>query len=283
MEKRDKMPSAELNERYDEQAGPARGMLRKPVDAGKFDHSRRAPEEDLAPWIMHFWLISWDLTGCEPHTGESLPHPNVHMVFGEGEPIIHGVQTQKFVRTLEGRSQVFGVKFRSGGFRPFYGAAVSELADRSVPAKSVFENGLDKLGEIVLSSAAEDEKVAAASAFFRDRMPSPDDNVLLAAKLVERIFADPEMKTVDDLARETGTGKRTLQRLFSEYVGVSPKWVICRYRMHELIETLNRGEELDWAELALDLGYFDQAHLINDFTSIIGCSPARYVKDVLKK
>jgi AraC-like DNA-binding protein len=275
--------TAEIEETFDEQVGRARGVIRKPVPAGRFTHSRRAPAGELIPFIAHYWMISWDLTGCEPHIAESLPHPNVHMVFGEGDVTIHGVQTHKFVRTLEGRSGVFGVKFKPGGFRPFFGSAVSQLADRSIAAESVFGPELHRLAKALLSELPEQEKIDAANAFLLARRPGVNDSVLLADELVMRILTDPEIKTVDDLARESATGKRTLQRIFSEYVGVSPKWVIRRYRMHELIEKLNWNEEVDWAELALDLGYFDQAHLINDFTAIMGCSPARYRKDVLKK
>lgn len=71
-------------------------------------------------------------------------------------------------------------------------------------------------------------------------------------------------------------GKRSLQRLFNDYVGVSPKWVIRRYRLHELLERVHSGAEPDYAQLALELGYYDQAHLINDFRSIVGYSPTQY-------
>jgi AraC-like DNA-binding protein len=70
-----------------------------------------------------------------------------------------------------------------------------------------------------------------------------------------------------------GRGKRLLQRIFNDYVGVSPKWVIRWYRLYEPVETLNSGAELDWVQLALELGYFDQAHMINDFRSVVGFSP----------
>jgi AraC-like DNA-binding protein len=73
-------------------------------------------------------------------------------------------------------------------------------------------------------------------------------------------------------------GKRTLQRLFSQYVGVSPKWVIKRYRLHEAADQLGAGEVVDWAKLAVDLGYFDQAHFIKDFKTIVGQTPAEYAK-----
>jgi transcriptional regulator GlxA family with amidase domain len=98
----------------------------------------------------------------------------------------------------------------------------------------------------------------------------------LASSIVARILKDREIKTVADLAKATNIEKRKLQRMFSEYVGVSPKWVIRRFRLHELVEALNSGNHPDWAQLAVELGYFDQAHLINDFKSIVGFPPDQY-------
>ena len=65
-------------------------------------------------------------------------------------------------------------------------------------------------------------------------------------------------------------------RLFADYVGVSPKWVMRRARLHEAAERADSGEPVDWASLASDLGYADQAHLTRDFTVTIGVSPSRY-------
>jgi len=76
--------------------------------------------------------------------------------------------------------------------------------------------------------------------------------------------------------RSSGVGKRTLQRLFAEYAGVSPKWVINRYRLHAAIERAASGEVVDWTSVALDLGYFDQAHFIRDFEKLVGKTPAQY-------
>jgi AraC-like DNA-binding protein len=275
-------PEAQVEEVFDPEVGRARGMLKPRLTGGKMRHSRRRPSPDLVPWIAHYWIINWDLRGCEPQVVESLPHPNVHLVFENGEAVICGVQTYKFSRVLEGNSRVFGVKFRPGGFRPFFDGPVSKLADRIVPASRIFGKDLDALKEIALSSCAENAKVQAANAFFHARMPKPDPSLPLAELLVDRILREPEIKTVEDLATGTGMGKRSLQRLFSEYVGASPKWVIRRYRLHEVIEKFNAGRKLDWSQLALDLGYFDQAHLINDFKSIVGLSPSEYQKMISK-
>lgn len=159
---------------------------------------------------------------------ENLPHPNVHVIFEEDGAVVSGVQTRKFARVIEGCSQVFGVKFRAGGFRPFLGEAVSTLADRTVPAKRVFGKEVDALRAVLISSAKEAEKVEAAGAFFLARVPKPDKTAALADQLVTRILNKTAIKTVDDLAAYAGMGKRSLQRMFNEYVGVSPKWVIRR-------------------------------------------------------
>lgn len=275
--------AAKIEEVFDPEVGQARGMLRRKMPTGTMRHSRRRPSPDLMPWIAHYWIIHWDLRGCEPYVAESLPHPNVHLIFENGTSVVAGVQTHKFSRLLEGQSRVFGVKFRPGGFRPFLEGPVSKLADRTIPASRVFGKDLSPFEEIALSSGKENEKVHAADAFFHARMPKADPDERLAGQLVDRILQEREIRTVDDLARSTNMGKRSLQRLFSEYVGASPKWVIRRYRLHEVIEKFNSGQKLDWAQLALDLGYFDQAHLINDFKSIVGFTPREYQKVISRR
>jgi len=96
--------------------------------------------------------------------------------------------------------------------------------------------------------------------------------------LVQLILADPTIRTAEHVAAPTPVGKRSLQRFFSNYVGPPPKSVIRGYRLHELVERLHSLEQLDYASLAQNLGYFDQAHLIRGFRSIVGCSQAQYGK-----
>jgi len=107
-------------------------------------------------------------------------------------------------------------------------------------------------------------------------LPERDPLAEQVASLVSRITADPGMRRVDQLSAASGITARSLQRLFADYVGVSPKWVMRRARLHEAAERADSGEPVDWAELAADLGYADQAHLTRDFTVTLGVSPARY-------
>ena len=118
-----------------------------------------------------------------------------------------------------------------------------------------------------------------AERFLRRRFPEPDGTVALINRIVDRIIADRSITKVDHVVSHFNLSKRTLQRIFHAYVGVSPKWVIRRYRLHEATEKM-AAEVLDWPRLALDLGYFDQAHFIKDFRAIVGQSPTEYARKV---
>lgn len=93
--------------------------------------------------------------------------------------------------------------------------------------------------------------------------------------MAEMLAAPPGERVLDIAARHHVT-ERTLQRLFSAYVGIGPKWVLQRYRLHEAIERLQGRRDIDWARFALDLGYYDQAHFTRDFRSLVGRTPTQY-------
>jgi AraC-like DNA-binding protein len=264
-----------VEEEFDTGLEKTRGVLRWPPSAGQFKHVRRRPPRDLAPWIDSYWMVNWDLP--QPYLQETLPHPNVHFVFEDGKCVISGISTKRFSRVLEGKGGVFGIKFRPGGFRPFIKGPVAELLNRVVPARRVFGGDAVVLQTTLVSLSWKAAKmIQACNEFLRARLPGQDQNIEIADKTVRLIVEEREIRTVAGLEERTGIAKRRLQRIFSEYVGVSPKWVIRRNRLHDLIEILNSGGQPDWPQVALELGYFDQAHLINEFKSIVGFAPAEY-------
>src|SRR5690606_34247093 len=114
--------------------------------------------------------------------------------------------------------------------------------------------------------------------FLRARLPERDENIEWVNRIAAWISANRDITRVDQVVDRLHLSKRTLQRIFSRYVGVSPKWVIKRYRLHDAAEQLAGGQVVDLARLAGDLGYFDQAHFIKDFKAIIGKSPLAYTR-----
>ncbi|MEV0894681.1 helix-turn-helix domain-containing protein [Promicromonospora sp. NPDC050262] len=84
--------------------------------------------------------------------------------------------------------------------------------------------------------------------------------------------------SVAALAGALGTTPRSLQRLFADWVGVSPKWVLQRHRVHLAAELLGRDPDLDLAGLAAAVGYYDQAHFTGDFVRAVGVPPGEYAR-----
>jgi len=226
-------------------------------------HAVAAPSPELAPFVERYWMVSWEYD--EPYRQLVVPYPNVHLTFLGGTATVRGVSGGHQYRVLAGRGSVFGVAFRPGGFRPFLGAPVSTLTDRAVPAR-----------EILPGEPPSRPDVAAVERYLRSRLPEPDPRAEEAARIVAVVAARPTVLRVDALAREIGLTVRGVQRLFAEYVGIGPKWVIRRYRLREVTERLASGDAVDWAALAAELGYADQAHLTRDFTAMFGEPPTWY-------
>jgi AraC-like DNA-binding protein len=252
------------------------GVLRPAAAASRFTLTRHLPPADLAPFLDYCWVVRWDLRGQPPHEQAILPHPNVNLAFEETGAGVFGVDRSIFTRRLAGAGKGLGVRFRPGGFRPFYGKPVNALTDRVVPAGEVFGPAADEACAAVMAAADDAGMVAAAERLLRGSGAEPDPVAARVAEIAQRITADPSLRRVATLAGDFGISERQLQRLFAEYVGVSPKWVMRRARLHEAALRADTGDEVDWAALARDLGYADQAHLTRDFTATLGTSPARY-------
>jgi AraC-like DNA-binding protein len=234
---------------------------------------RGEPGPALRGFVSHYWAATWDLRGQAPYRQLIVPFPHVHLSFGDDTaPMLYGVTRGHVVRTLHGAGTVFGVAFRAGRFRPWLGAAVSTLTDRARPARDVFGAALPR------HERHPEAMRRAVEAFLGGHLPPDDPAATRAGDVVDRIVAEPDLTRVDELAPRVGLTVRRLQRLFAEHVGVPPKWVIRRYRLNEVTQRLAAGATLDWARLATELGYADQAHLTRDFTEMVGEPPTRYAE-----
>ncbi|MGW6968413.1 AraC family transcriptional regulator [Streptomyces zaomyceticus] len=256
---------------------------------------RHVPAPELRPYLEHYWLIDWELPG--PYATHVVPHPSVNIVFQRygaiGAPAaeadasaeVAGIGLGLFTQKLTDAGRVCGVQFRPGGFRPFAPAwPVSAWTGRRVPLPEVFPGrGDDDPLSGVLSPDTDHARVAALDAFLLAHGPAPDPAADRAVELVELIRGDRAIRKVSRLSAASGLSARSLQRLFSTHVGVGPKWVILRYRIHEALERAEAAETEgtpDWAALAAELGYSDQAHLVRDFTATIGVPPTAYARGV---
>jgi AraC-like DNA-binding protein len=258
-----------------------RGMIDPAGTARRMRVVRHKPSAHLAPFVDNIWIIEWDLTGRPPEVQKVLPAPNANLVIGAGQTKLFGVIRGVYSRLLEGTGWVVGLRFRTGGVRPFLGESVATLTDRTVPAKVV--TGIDDRAAETQILGAKDHPamIRAIEAILHPRLPQPDPAVEVVCSILARARRENGPQQAEALAREVGMSVRTMQRLFREYVGVSPKWVIRRYRLQEAAWRLAQGVSEPLSDLAAALGYFDQAHLARDFTQLFGCPPSQYQKSQL--
>ncbi|MGS2810127.1 AraC family transcriptional regulator [Nocardia sp. MW-W600-9] len=228
-------------------------------------HAFAAPSGELTRYVARYWAVTWEY--AQPYRQLVVPLPNVHLSFRDGRAELHGPSSSHVYRELAGAGSVFGVAFRPGMFRPFLGGPVADLRDRTVDAATVFGPGLPTVAD-----------VDSVERFLVERLPAADPQAELAARVVAAIAEDTAVTRVDALADRFGLTVRGLQRLFADCVGIGPKWVVRRYRLHEITERLGAGAAIDWAATAAELGYADQAHLSRDFRRIFGEPPTRYAQ-----
>lgn len=251
-----------------------RGILHPERGEKNYRLQRHLPSDDLRFFIEHYWSVQWDVR--EPRVQETLPHPSVHCVVEKGNSRILGIVTGKFTRVLEGSGWVFGIKFRPGAFYPFVKFPVSRITGKQLTLEKVFPSTGGAFEHEMLALNDEIKKIACAEDFLRSCLPAKDETVEFIHRIVERMMNDKSIVNVDQIADAFSVNMRRLQRLFMRYVGVGPKWIIMRYRLHEAVAHLNEGPAADLVHLALDLGYYDQAHFIKDFKRIVGMTPAAY-------
>jgi transcriptional regulator GlxA family with amidase domain len=168
------------------------------------------------------------------------------------------------------------VKFRPGGFTAFSGLR---------PGRNTVEplgRGLGipagRLLTDVLTPEDDDDRAAALDAALLPRAPEPADAYLDVLGLVGAMISDRGLVRVDQVAALGGLSVRSLQRLFAGYVGVSPKAVLVRYRLQDAAAAIDAGAVDDLADLAVSLGWFDQAHFSRDFRAVVGVPPSAYLQ-----
>ncbi|WP_127533217.1 helix-turn-helix domain-containing protein [Paenibacillus kobensis] len=261
-----------------------KGILKAAASKSKFELNRYEPSAGLAPYIEHFWTVRYDLTGQPPFRQTILSFPSVNLSFEqEGGSFftgVYGVPRTTYTRVIQNEGMVLGIKFRPGGFYPFWQQPVSLLTGRICEASDLFGPVIQTLQEQIWQQDSGEQMARLGERFLLERLPEPDDNAELTGRIIQLAINNREMTRVEEMAEQSGMSVRALQRLFSRYVGVSPKWVIQRYRMQEAAELLEQGGALDWASLSQQLGFYDQAHFIKTFKAMIGKSPDAYVRDI---
>jgi AraC-like DNA-binding protein len=243
----------------------------------------------LAALVDRFWAVRWDLPTGTVHRQQVLTHPGANISLGNAnarpgdrqpgppEARLNGVARGLTTRVLVGQGWTVAAMTRPGGLGAFLAGSASDFTDRVVPLGGAI--GIDDAALLRQIEGEPDESArvgllaAALEQAVNPQRAGPAAQVADVARLAE---INREIRRLSDLCELAGLGQRTVQRMFLRYAGVSPTWVIRRYRLLEAAECVREGTRVSWADVAADLGYADQAHLTRDFRAAIGQTPAAY-------
>lgn len=226
------------------------------------------PHPALAAHVSLFWELR--LEGGS-HQVRSLPDGCTDLTFDlasvEPAAFLSGPQLEPRTFDLQGRVALFGVRLLPGAAPRLLGRPVTS-GDLWVPLATL-GGGAAAITAAVHGAANTATRIELVEEWLVGRLVGDENAGLLRA--LEGIFRGGGEIRVATLARGAAMSERALSRAFTEQVGLSPKRFSRIVRFQRVLRRLD-GEP-DWAQLASELGYFDQSHMIREFRALFGCTP----------
>ena len=248
-------------------------------------------ETPARPPLNSFVESFWTLEGDGPTPGgppeRILPDGCVELILNFGDRFsqhddnrckiqprhfLVGQMSGPILISPNGAVELLGIRFHPGGTLPFLRVPMSELTDRVEEL-----SGLSGELERELLSVSEHlhslkEKTAAVESALTARLlRGACDSATM--RLAARIVSFAGLISVDQLANDAGLSSRQLERRFMREIGIGPKLLSRILRFQQVFRAVERSDTA-WASVAVECGYYDQAHLIRDFNQFAGQTPA---------
>jgi AraC-like DNA-binding protein len=256
---------------------PITGGLHQRQSAELYQLRRYLPDAALAELIEQFWLVDWDLRGQAAHIQQNLPDPNFHLVINTGTATLLGPVSKSYSYEMQGKGQIIGVKFALGALAEPMNFKAADFIDKHLKEYQVFNMDISRLLSELSSASSDQQRVAILQCCFKPFAIAPSAQGARVRQLVSLIKQHSDITKVELLSERSNLSVQAIQRSFRQYVGVTPKWLIRKYRLHQALLLLEQ-QSAEIADLVEALGYTDQSHLIRDFKEFLGVTPTAYTR-----
>jgi len=191
-------------------------------------------------------------------------------------PLLAGAYSRSFHFDPSQSTAVLGIVFRPGAARMFFPVAAHELHNADIALSELYPGESDRLLNETCAATDETAQILAAERYLNEKLASAAPIHPAVRYAVKQLSRQGAVRAVRDVQLDTGFSHTRFIQLFREHVGLTPK-LFCRVRrFHASIGCIEKGMPVNWAELAADCGYFDQAHLIHDFRAFAGMTPVEF-------
>jgi AraC-like DNA-binding protein len=257
-------------------------MSTAPIGGEQPAYREYRPSAQLAEFVECFW--THETVGKTVH--RVLPDGCADLLFtqtgGESQELIV-VGTMTRARSFDlPKAKFIGVRFRPGMSFLFVPVPGPELVDQRIPLREIWGPKTNQLQD-QLGDCSVPQCIAQIESCLIDQLyTQPKSQPLLNS--TQRVLSWAEQQhgnvRIDDLADLAGLGARQFRRVCLELTGLTPKQLCRALRFREAVAQLMNDDRLGSATIALDLGYYDQAHFINEFRAFSGLTPSEYCSDL---
>ncbi len=256
-----------------------------------------APRTALAPFIKSISIIKRDDNAPEIfHIPDgsttlflrlrSLAAKSANGDFPKTSGVINLIGTRtRAVRKSPGSVPLaIAVRFRPGGAYPFFDLPFSEITDQIVSLEDVWRDESARLDDFLWVADDNRSRLTLLQDALQRRLlrqaKHNSELLRMGRAAIRLIETSNEIPRIEDLSNRLGVGSRRLRRSFDTLIGISPKQFARITRLQNVIKTVKQTAVLDWASVAVDTGYYDQAHLISDFKRLTGTTPGAFAQEL---
>lgn len=210
------------------------------------------------------------------HFSDTIPWFEVNgKTFSQPRQNVRGLQLKPVIFNSRQSINVFSIEFTPAGFMHFFNLPCSELELTPQYVHSSWFPDYQYLFEKLSLFQHFSDRINFLNSYFLGKLRSHPDQKKIAQ--LHRLISDHSLTpTVKQLAEATFTTERSLGRFFNRYFGVSPKLYIRLCRFEKIVAAINNQRGLcKLTDIALEFGFYDQAHFINDFKAFTGISPTK--------
>lgn len=235
------------------------------------------------PPLSQFVGVFWYWKGYDLPVGRErcLPSGTTELVislhdFSASGAVVCGARSESFLIDRTAEDHLFGIHFHLGGAFPFLDVPACELGDAKLNLDDLWPGESYRVRSQLLDAPSVERRFQVMESWLLSRLRMPLVRHPAVHYALTQLRHDANTRTAE-LADEVNLSQRRFIQVFKDQVGLSPKLFGRVMRFQAIISRIARKTEVDWTEIALKHGYFDQAHFIHDFREFSGLTPTEYL------
>ncbi|OAB38698.1 hypothetical protein PMSD_06700 [Paenibacillus macquariensis subsp. defensor] len=249
------------------------------------------PQAPLSGCVDFFWYFEGY---TPPHSKElTLPDGSVELVFNlsedkiklfdrenkdlfYGSSVVCGPHSECFIIDTSVKTTVLGIHFKPGGIYPFLKMSVNELHNINVSLDTLWGARAHDLHEMILFSKTVDDKFRILEESLMNLASRPLIRHPAVGFALNEFLSLSHKRPLSDVIGQIGLSQRRFIQIFKEEVGLTPK-LFCRLRrFQDVLNRIDLTKSVNWLDVAISCGYYDQMHFIKDFQAFSSLNPTEY-------